>query len=138
MLANTLKPNREVESADIHELFIFYDVAFFQGQLDGKVLLEWSSRMTLCAGICYCSQMDRSTGRGLFCTIRLSKKLLVLRSKENLLETLLHEMIHAFLFLTKTRHTRNDGQDGHGPDFIEKMLEVNEVTGLRLSVYHSF
>ena len=47
-------------------------------------------------------------------------------------------MIHAWLFVTKTRHTRNDGSDGHGPDFIEKMLEVNMMTGLRLSVYHTF
>jgi hypothetical protein len=45
-------------------------------------------------------------------------------------------MIHAWLFLTKTKHQRNDGVDGHGPDFIEKMIEINSVTGLRLSVYH--
>ena len=70
--------------------------------------------------------------------MRLSKPLLKYRSHEELLETLLHEMIHAWLFVTKTRHTRNDGSDGHGPDFIEKMLEVNMMTGLRLSVYHTF
>jgi hypothetical protein len=57
---------------------------------------------------------------------------------ENLLETLLHELIHAFLFLTKNKFDRRDGEDGHGPDFIEKMLEINEMTGLKLSVYHSF
>ena len=55
-----------------------------------------------------------------------------------MLETLLHELIHAWLFVTKTRHTRNDGADGHGPDFIEKMQEINEITGLKLSVYHGF
>ena len=47
-------------------------------------------------------------------------------------------MIHAFLFVTKDRYTRNDGADGHGPDFIEKMLEINETTGLHLTVYHTF
>jgi len=50
----------------------------------------------------------------------------------------LHELIHAFLFLTKSKFDRRDGEDGHGPDFIEKMLEINEMTGLKLSVYHSF
>lgn len=47
-------------------------------------------------------------------------------------------MIHAWLFLTKGKHERNDGVDGHGPDFIQKMIEINQVTGFRLSVYHSF
>ena len=55
-----------------------------------------------------------------------------------LLETLLHELIHAYLFVTKDQKSRRIGHDGHGPDFIEKMLEINEVTGLQLSVYHSF
>ena len=50
---NILKINNEVLQADIHELFAFYDEAFFGGDLDGKVVLEWSNRMTSCAGICY-------------------------------------------------------------------------------------
>ena len=70
--------------------------------------------------------------------MRLSKKILQYRSYNNLLETLLHELVHAYLFLTKNKYTRNDGVDGHGPDFIEKMLEINQATGLQLSVYHSF
>ena len=82
--------------------------------------------------------MRKSTGLGLFCVVRLSKPLLQYRALNELLETLLHELIHAWLFVTKTRHTRNDGADGHGPDFIEKMLEINETTGLKLSVYHTF
>lgn len=53
MLSNTLELNKEVENADIHALFMFYDQTFFNAMLDGKVLLEWSERMTLCAGICY-------------------------------------------------------------------------------------
>ena len=94
--------------------------------------------MTQCAGICYLEQMRKSSGLGTFCVVRLSKPLLQYRSLKELLETLLHEMIHAFLFVTKTRHTRNDGIDGHGPDFIKKMVEINEVTGFKLSVYHTF
>ena len=82
--------------------------------------------------------MRQSSGLGLFCTVRLSRPLLRYRSYNELLETLLHELIHAWLFVTKTRHTRNDGADGHGPDFIDKMLEINNVTGLSLSVYHRF
>lgn len=102
------------------------------------MLLEWSDRMTLCAGICYASDMNYKTGQANFCTVRLSKKLLQFRSTDNLLETLLHEMIHAYLFLTKNKYERNDGIDGHGKDFVKKMTEINQVTGLKLSVYHTF
>lgn len=48
-----------------------------------------------------------------FCTVRLSKSLLKFRKLNELLETLIHEMIHAYLFLTKKSYTR-DGSDGHG------------------------
>ena len=70
--------------------------------------------------------------------VRLSKPLLKYRSLDELLETLLHELIHAWLFLTKDRRTRDIGRDGHGPDFLAKMKEINNTTGLRLSVYHGF
>jgi hypothetical protein len=39
--------------------------------------------------------------------------LLKLRKENEMLETLLHEMIHAYLFLTKKSYSR-DGTDGHG------------------------
>ena len=86
--------------------------------------------MTQCAGICYLTDYRKSSGLGTFCTVRLSKPLLKYRSLNELLETLLHELIHAWLFVTKSKRNRNDGKDGHGPAFVEKMLEINEVTGL--------
>ena len=55
-----------------------------------------------------------------------------------MLETLLHELIHAYLFLTKDKYERKDGEDGHGKDFLELMKKINQVTGLKLSVYHTF
>jgi hypothetical protein len=51
MLSN-LKVNDKVLNANIHELFIFFNLAFFNNRLDA-VILEWSTKMTLCAGICY-------------------------------------------------------------------------------------
>ena len=51
MLSN-LKVNQNVLNANIHELFIFFNLAFFDNKLD-VVILEWSTKMTLCAGICY-------------------------------------------------------------------------------------
>ena len=51
MLKN-LKVNENVVNANIHELFTFFNLAFFDNKLD-IVILEWSTKMTLCAGICY-------------------------------------------------------------------------------------
>ena len=138
VVGNELKPNPEIEKANIHDLLQIYDQSFFNGDLEGKVLLEWSQRMTQCAGICYLDQAAVDSGKGLFCVVRLSYPLLKYRSLAELYETLLHELIHAWLWLTKTRKELNIGRDGHGPDFTKKMNQINAETGLRLSVYHSF
>jgi hypothetical protein len=49
-------------------------------------------------------------------------------------ETLLHEMIHAFLFVTENNRDR----DGHGPEFHKHMYRINAATGASISVYHTF
>ena len=86
--------------------------------------------MTQCAGKCYYHKADVDSGKGPFCVVRHSRPLLKYRSLNELYETLLHELIHAWLMLTKTREERNIGRDGHGPDFIKKMNEINSKTGL--------
>ncbi|XP_063773845.1 DNA-dependent metalloprotease SPRTN [Pseudophryne corroboree] len=114
-------------SPDIHALFLQFNDTFFWGKLNG-VEVRWSPRMTLCAGVC-CYE-----GRGGLCSIRLSKPLLMLRPRKDLVQTLLHEMIHALLFVT---HNNRD-RDSHGPEFCKHMNRINSVTGAKISVYHSF
>ncbi|CAJ0962301.1 unnamed protein product [Ranitomeya imitator] len=84
------------------------------------------SLSTRCAGVC------SYEGRGGLCSIRLSKPLLVLRPRKDL--TLLHEMIHALLFVTDN----NKDHDGHGPEFHKHMNRINGLTGAKISVFHSF
>lgn len=112
---------------DIHALFSEYDTKFFYGKLKG-VEVKWSPRMTLCAGVC------SYEGRGGLCSVRLSVPLLKLRPRKDLVETLLHEMIHAYLFVT---HNNKD-RDGHGPEFLSHMTRINKETGTKITVYHSF
>lgn len=69
---------------DVFGMFRGFDAKFFQGKLH-CVELEWSKRMYSCAGICY----QRKNQYGMSCTIRLSEPLLKLRSRKNLVETLL-------------------------------------------------
>ncbi|MFH4976789.1 hypothetical protein AB6A40_003498 [Gnathostoma spinigerum] len=112
---------------DIHALFVAFDDQFFYGKL-AACEVKWSPRMTICAGVC--SYHPRS---GL-CSIRLSKPLLTFRPRRDLVETLLHEMIHAYLFVTK----RDRDRDGHGPDFQYHMKRINSAAGTKITIYHNF
>jgi hypothetical protein len=77
------------------------------------------------------------------CRVALSEPLLKFRSATEVKETLLHEMIHAWQFVTAGRRDRSD----HGPIFLAKMGDINAGSradmyrphrGYRISVYHSF
>ena len=98
---------------DIWVLFQHFDERFFWGTLKREfVELQWSScRMTSTAGLCAWNPRTN------FALIKLSKPLLTLRSRADLVETLLHEMIHAFLFVTR----EDDNHESHGQKFHEHM-----------------
>eukprot|EP01028_Stygiella_incarcerata_P010650 TRINITY_DN5603_c1_g1_i1.p1 TRINITY_DN5603_c1_g1~~TRINITY_DN5603_c1_g1_i1.p1 ORF type:complete len:320 (-),score=84.88 TRINITY_DN5603_c1_g1_i1:96-1055(-) len=113
----------------IHDLFSYYNVKHFDGKL-GPVRVEWSKRLTRCAGLCY----FRRRGGAEECYIRLSEALLQFRPFSDTLNTLLHEMIHAFLFVT---HNWRDQSD-HGPQFCSIMERINKREGTHITVYHSF
>ncbi|XP_012935232.1 sprT-like domain-containing protein Spartan [Aplysia californica] len=122
-------PSLEISdpNPDIRELFLQFNEQFFWGRLSG-IEVKWSPRMTLCAGLCVYE------GRGGLCSVRLSLPLLKLRPRKDLVETLLHEMIHAFLFVTDN----NRDHDGHGPQFQGHMKRINKATGASISIYHTF
>ncbi|XP_028900773.1 DNA-dependent metalloprotease SPRTN isoform X2 [Zeugodacus cucurbitae] len=114
---------------DIFALFAAFDGKFFQSRLK-CVTLEWSKRMYSCAGICY----SRRNRFGMDITIRLSEPLLKLRPRKDLVETMLHEMIHAYCFVLNIR----EGNGGHGPNFKKIMYAINKVAGTNITVYHTF
>ncbi|GFS00588.1 sprT-like domain-containing protein Spartan [Elysia marginata] len=122
-------PSLEVTdpNPDIRELFLQFNAQFFWSRLSG-IEVKWSPRMTLCAGLCVYE------GHGGLCSVRLSLPLLKLRPRKDLVETLLHEMIHAFLFVTD--HEKD--HDDHGPNFKKHMNRINKETGASISIYHTF
>ncbi|CAD2098548.1 hypothetical protein YYG_03117 [Plasmodium vinckei petteri] len=119
--------SNDTEFPDLHELFSEYNLKYFYNRLE-SVQVKWSNKMKLCAGIC----IFKKSG---YCCIRLSLPLLKLRKIKEYKETLLHEMIHAFLFLNQKKSDKNDG---HGPEFKKHMYRINKLTGLSISIYHSF
>lgn len=128
---NIVSDNLELAdpNPDIWELFRQFDRQFFEDTLTKNcVELTWSPRMTQTAGLCAWSPRTK------FCSIRLSLPLLQLRSRRDLVETLLHEMIHGFLFVTH----QDDNHESHGEKFHFHMFRINQMTGTRISVYHTF
>ncbi|NXD94876.1 SPRTN protein, partial [Chaetorhynchus papuensis] len=114
-------------SPDVHALFVHFNQTLFWGKLEA-VTVSWSPRMTSSAGIC------SYQGRSGLCSIRLSEPLLKLRPRKDLVETLLHEMIHALLFVT---HNYKD-RESHGPEFCKHMHRINLLTGANVTIYHNF
>uniref|UniRef100_A0A8C0GQR1 DNA-dependent metalloprotease SPRTN n=1 Tax=Chelonoidis abingdonii TaxID=106734 RepID=A0A8C0GQR1_CHEAB len=114
-------------SPDVRGLFVQFNETLFWGKL-AAVAVTWSPRMTLCAGVC------SYEGRGGMCSIRLSEPLLKLRPRKDLVETLLHEMIHALLFVTNNDKDR----ESHGPEFRKHMRRINRLTGANVTIYHNF
>nr|XP_002125958.1 sprT-like domain-containing protein Spartan [Ciona intestinalis] len=126
---NIVDPQWELidPNPNVFALFQEFNKQFFWKRLD-MVEVRWSPRMTLCAGIC------SYQGHGGLCSIGLSQPLLKLRPRKDLVETLLHEMIHAYLFVT----ANNRDRDGHGPEFCKHMNRINAEAGTKITIYHSF
>ena len=120
-------PEEEAETFDIFEYFTIYNQIYYENLL-GSITLEWSKKMTSCAGVF-------SVYKGIP-KIRLSEPILKYRSINEIKETLLHEMIHAYCYIKKL--DMSDDMSGHGKYFKQKMNEINKSTGLHISVYHSF
>ena len=112
---------------NVDELFKIYNEKYFKNYLI-DVQLEWSEKMTRCAGIC----MLKSSREVI---IRLSRPLLQLRPFSDTIDTLLHEMIHAYFFV---KQGGSIDRDGHGADFCGFMEKINVSEGTHITVYHSF
>lgn len=118
------------ERENIHDMFAMFNAVYFDNSLEG-VFVEYSVRMTLCAGTC--TFLGTSGG----CRIALSEPILTRRPLADTQDTLLHEMIHASLFLKYGTRVR-DGPDGHGPKFLSEAARINAAAGSNITVYHTF
>ncbi|ORZ17203.1 SprT-like family-domain-containing protein [Absidia repens] len=112
---------------DLHGLFLAFNDLYFSSKLC-MVEVKWSKRMTSCAGTC---RYQSAAG---LCTVTLSEALLKFRPRSDMIDTLLHEMIHALLFVTK----RFDNHESHGPEFLREADRINKLAGTNITVYHTF
>jgi len=117
----------EESQFNLYDDFNLYNRIFFEGKLN-CVAVEWSLRMTLCAGT---FQVKDNLP-----LIRLSEPLLKYRSIKDVKETLIHEMIHAYNYVEN--HDLSDDPTGHGKNFKKKMNEVNSNSEFNITVYHDY
>ncbi|ORY13517.1 SprT-like family-domain-containing protein [Clohesyomyces aquaticus] len=131
---------------DIHELFGLYNVLYFRSLLVPRVEVSWSPRLTLCAGICELTR-DPTTKKYTRIRLKLSTPLLQFRPRSDTINTLLHESIHAYFFLTSSfSHTRSspssDDEDasGHGPGFqlLASFINTHSSNTYSITIYHTF
>ncbi|XP_048342214.1 DNA-dependent metalloprotease SPRTN isoform X2 [Sphaerodactylus townsendi] len=101
-------------SPDVRGLFVQFNESLFWGRL-AAVEVKWSPRMTLYGVLGFAAMKDEVE-----CAPSDS--------------TLLHEMIHALLFVT---HNNKD-HDSHGPEFCKHMHRINRLTGANITIYHEF
>lgn len=129
---------------DIHDLFSLYNALYFRSLLLPRVEVSWSSRLTLCAGICELVRDPNNGNKYTRVRLKLSEPLLRYRPRSDVLDTLLHESIHAYFFITTSwRHVRGSdtepGEDsGHGAGFQILASAINDHGGYDISIYHTF
>ncbi|XP_015696250.1 DNA-dependent metalloprotease SPRTN-like isoform X2 [Oryza brachyantha] len=115
-------PDLEDPNPDVGELFRHYDGLYFRGALAGAGFsVRWSSpqtppRVAGPFGSCIFEKPDN--------TITLSEPVLKYRSSTDTKNALLHQMIHAILFV---KHHRKDCR-GHGPIFRAWMTAINSCS----------
>uniref|UniRef100_A0A0D9XDJ6 SprT-like domain-containing protein n=1 Tax=Leersia perrieri TaxID=77586 RepID=A0A0D9XDJ6_9ORYZ len=116
-------PDLEDPNPDVWELFSHYDGLYFRGALaDAGFSVQWSSQSS--------SPPPRMVGHFGSCnfgrpsnTITLSEPVLKYRSSADTKNALLHQMIHAILFVK--HHTKNRD---HGPMFRAWMTAINSCS----------
>lgn len=91
-----------------------------------------------CAGICELSK-DPSTNKFTRIRLKLSTPLLQYRPRSDTINTLLHEAIHAYFFITTSwKHSRGDDGTGHGVGFQLLADAINNHGSYEVTIYHTF
>ncbi|KAF2667516.1 hypothetical protein BT63DRAFT_294081 [Microthyrium microscopicum] len=121
---------------DVHQLFALYNALYFRSLLMARVELTWSPRLTLCAGICELTR-DKTTRQNRV-KLKLSEPLLKYRPRSDLLNTLLHESIHAYFFVVCPAAHIRDPDGGHGAGFTALADAINGHGGYGVTQFHTF
>lgn len=86
-----------------------------------------------------CELLKDEQGKYRRIRLKLSEPLLKYRPRSDTLNTLLHEAIHAYFFITSSwRHSRKDDPSGHGTGFQRLASAINHHGSYDITIYHTF
>lgn len=108
----------------ILNIFTVINEKLFENKLDPDVSIIMSEKLTVDAGRFVAAYSEWSRHK-----ISLSAPLLTLRPRNDLINILLHQCIHFYLWTTG-----EDPDGAHGEHFHWKMREINKRTGLKITV----
>jgi hypothetical protein len=124
---------------DINILFGHYNVLYFRDLLVPRIEVSWSPYLKLNAGICELVRDPNNGNKFTRIRLKLSEPLLKYRPRSDVINTLLHEAIHAYFFVvTDWKHVRGDDGTGHGAGFVLLADAINSHGGYGISVHHTF
>lgn len=88
------------------------------------------------AGLCELIKDDQGEYRRV--RVKLSSALLQFRPRSDMVNTLLHEAIHAYFFITTVFAHVRDPTGGHGPGFQRLASAINNHGGYDINQFHEF
>lgn len=104
-----------------------YNVTCFEGKLR-NVDVRWNRKMTLCPSLCVFDNFSKD------CVINLSKPILTIRPRKKIIECLLHEMVHAYIFI---KHNV-DNREEHTVEFHAYTQKIRRITGVHVRNRHNY
>ncbi|CAF0887571.1 unnamed protein product [Brachionus calyciflorus] len=113
----------------VEKIFDFFSNSLFRKILK-NVKIEWSSRLRSTAAS---TILDRNVDESICVVIRLASNLLQKLSRVDLIQILLHEMIHAFLGLAI-----GDFDAGHTLSFRKILKKINYILKLDIPIEHDY
>lgn len=119
----SIKEETTEDFVNVFDLFERYNTKYFGGVLCG-VRVGWGENMRENVGACVCDKDG--------CEILLNGEVLQYRDGNDIKSILIHEMIHAYLFLIGV------DEDDHGESFMREAERIGKLEGCKITTYHSF
>jgi hypothetical protein len=114
---------------NIQSLLQHYDPLYFHSLLCPRVTLSWSGSLKSDTGKCLVQSSQEGSG----VMLDLSEPILRYCTKDDIIDTLLHEMIHAYLYLSGDPEWQ-----AHGRSFLHLANTINKAEGSNVQPYHKF
>lgn len=117
-----MRDEREVTDDGLPNLVMLYrkfNEELFNNRIPSSFTIAWGRRMTRVSGVMIPGERR----------IKISLPIHSRLGKDELYDTIIHEMIHAFLYLSNVYH-------GHGKHFLNEAARIYRLSGRKITPWH--